>query len=87
MGRTAQGMILLGGVPVQAAGSVLLFQNGSWQPTNQPSAPSARILTAMAWDPLRNVTVLFGGGDPASDRLYADTWEYSAATGWRRVGG
>ena len=87
MGRTTQGMIILGGTPVQAPGSVLLLQNGSWQPANQPNAPSARYLTAIAFDPARNVTVLFGGGDPGSDQLYADTWEYSTGSGWRRVSG
>jgi hypothetical protein len=34
---------------------------------------------------MRKVTVLFGDGDPSSDSLYADTWEYDSAAGWRCI--
>ena len=63
----------------------MLFENGAWRADDQPGNPGARYLPAVAYDPVRKVTVLFGGGDLASDSLLADTWEYSAATGWRRV--
>jgi hypothetical protein len=41
-----------------------------------PGAPSARISHAMAYDPRRGVTVLFGGID-ATGTVKRDTWEYS----------
>ena len=32
-----------------------------------------------------NVSVLYGGGDPSSDRFYSDAREFSAANGWRHI--
>ena len=58
--------------------------NGKWIPSLASGGPGARYLTSMAYDAKRRVTVLFGGGDPASDRLFDDTWELSAR-GWRKV--
>lgn len=85
LGRTPNGFIVIGGFPALANGSVLALNGTSWQTVSQPNAPNARYLTALAFDPVRNVTVLFGGGDPGSDKLYGDTWEYSVGGGWRKV--
>jgi hypothetical protein len=74
-------MILFGGVDPQAP--IMLLDGGAWRSDAQINAPSPRYLAAMAFDPRRNVTVLFGGGDPASDKLFNETWEFSAATGWK----
>jgi hypothetical protein len=84
LGASREGILLIGGmgeVPAMSLGA----RDTSWVATPSASGPSARYLTAMAYDPVRGVTVLFGGGEVASDRLLADTWEYSAAAGWRRV--
>lgn len=85
IGRTSAGFIVLGGFPALSNGSVLSLSGTTWQTVTQPNAPSARYLTAMAYDPVRGVTVLFGGGNPADDRLYADTWQYTPASGWQRA--
>lgn len=85
IGRTPNGFIVIGGFPAQSNGSVLALNGTTWQSVTQANAPNARYLTALAFDPIRNVTVLFGGGDPASDKLLADTWEYSGTGGWKRA--
>jgi hypothetical protein len=85
LGVLSRGVILLGGFPAQPAGSALLLENGAWRADDQPNAPAARYLTAMAFDPTRAVTVLFGGGDPASDQLYDDTWRFDDAAGWTQL--
>jgi hypothetical protein len=83
LGLTATGVILLGGLQANSP-SVQALTNSGWSAAST-TGPGARYLTAMALDAARGVTVLFGGGDPASDRLHGDTWEYSPAAGWRRV--
>jgi hypothetical protein len=85
LGVTAQGVILVGGIPLHTSSRILRFANGEWSVVESAVAPEPRYLTAMAYDPKRAVTVLYGGGDPASDRLFADTWEFSVSTGWRRI--
>jgi hypothetical protein len=84
LGASRDGIILFGGMgdaPAMRLGS----RDSTWVAMPSASGPSARYLTALAYDPVRDVTVLFGGGDVASDQLLADTWEHSARTGWRRV--
>jgi len=53
------------------------------------SGPSARHGHAMAWDPQRNVVVLFGGAGPPGgggpDQMSDETWEWDGT--WHRVGG
>ncbi len=53
----------------------------SWQSISGPS-PSGRFGMAMAYDPVRAKTVLFGGTDGVS--YLSDTWEYDAS-GWRQM--
>lgn len=80
---TSRGIVLIGGFPAQS--SVMRLENGAWQTDNQPGNPGRRYMAATAYDPVRQVTVLYGGGDPSSDQLFAATWEYSASVGWRKV--
>jgi hypothetical protein len=82
LGVSSRGVVLFGGFP---SSPTMMLENGTWRADPQPNTPSARYLTAMAFDPLRKVTVLFGGGDPSSNMLYSDTWEYDATSGWRRM--
>lgn len=82
--RTSTGLIVLGGIPTMN-GAVLALTGTTWQSVSQANAPSARYLPAAAFDPVRNVTVVFGGGDLAGNTLYGDTWEYSVVSGWRRL--
>jgi hypothetical protein len=84
LGVSRDGLLLLGGME-RAPPLLLGPRDTSWVVMASATAPSARYLTAMAYDPARGVTVLFGGGEVGSDRLLADTWEYSSNSGWRRV--
>ena len=84
LGVTADGVILFGGFQTSST-TVARLVNGSWSAMASGSDPGARYLTALVYDPDRQVTVLFGGGDVSSDRLLNDTWEYSTTAGWRRV--
>ena len=82
LGVLSSGVVLMGGFATGSSPAMVL--NGqTWTATD--AGPGARYLSAMAFDPNRNVTVLFGGGDVATDQLYADTWEHSAGGGWRKV--
>jgi hypothetical protein len=83
IGRSPRGVVLVGGFP-QPAPAMLLY-NAAWRVDQQPGAPTNRYLAAMAYDPVRNVTVLFGGGNAADDQLFGDTWEFSEGLGWRLV--
>jgi hypothetical protein len=80
---SADGMLLVGGF-ASDGGPVARLVSGTWSLTTGTD-PGPRYLPALAFDPDRGVTVLNGGGDPASDRLLGDTWEYSSANGWRRI--
>ena len=78
---SASGAIVVGGFD---QGAVVMQLNGqTW--TAAGAGPGARYLSSIAFDPSRNLTVLYGGGNPDNDQLYADTWEFSAGTGWRKV--
>jgi hypothetical protein len=46
----------------------------NWSPSAATSAPAARVFSAMGYDSVRGVTVLFGGGTNANN--LADTWEW-----------
>jgi len=82
-GNPERGVLLLGGF--QPSLAVLRFtETDSWTPLGIQPEPPARYLAAAAPDPTRNVTVLFGGGDPQSSDLHADTWELGATTWTRR---
>lgn len=58
--------------------------NGTdWALQVPATAPSARFGPAMAYDPLRGVTVMFGGSTPTGRA--ADTWEWDGVTWTQRV--
>jgi hypothetical protein len=82
LGMTAEGPILVGGLEGTA---VSRLAGGAWTVSATTATPGSRYLPAIAYDPQRQVTVLFGGGDPATDQLLSDTWEFAVTTGWRRI--
>jgi hypothetical protein len=84
LGQAPDGIVLVGGLQADLP-AVLRLAGTAWGVAGGSSAPATRYLTALAFDPVRNVTVLFGGGDPFSDRLHDDTWEYSTGRGWVRI--
>ncbi len=55
----------------------------SWTQRAVTGGPPARVVMAMAYDPVRAVTVLFGGWT-GTTRL-ADTWEWNGTTWTQRV--
>lgn len=55
------------------------FSGQAWSKRPFRSTPAARRRAAMAWDPVRQETILFGGA--GDDALRSDTWTYST-TGW-----
>ncbi|HEV2450173.1 MAG TPA: PKD domain-containing protein [Thermoplasmata archaeon] len=55
-----------------------------WFNATNRTAPSSRELPAIAYDPLDNVTVLFGGGIGAGDIIYNDTWVFAGGV-WTRI--
>jgi len=81
LGMSASGAIVVGGFD-QGSATVMQLNGQTW--TSAGAGPGPRYLSAIAFDPSRNVTVLYGGGNPANDELYADTWELNAS-GWRKV--
>lgn len=59
------------------------FNGSNWTEVTTSQSPLARDAHVMAYDPNRNVTVLFGGFSPSNHYLN-DTWEYNG-TSWRQV--
>jgi hypothetical protein len=58
-----------------------------WQKMTPTKSPSPRNDTAMAYDPARKVTVLYGGSpDITSSVGVAETWEYDGTTWTQRCG-
>ncbi len=63
--------------PSAAGGSWALLDGG-----NRAASPPARHWAAAAWDPSAGALWLFGGKNAASS-TFSDTWEWTAANGWR----
>lgn len=83
LGMSASGVLLVGGFDDGGSSVVMQLNGQAW--TAAGAGPGARYLSSIAFDPNRNVAVLYGGGNPDNDQLLADTWEFSAGTGWRKV--
>ncbi|HEV2449873.1 MAG TPA: kelch repeat-containing protein, partial [Thermoplasmata archaeon] len=79
----ASGAAGAGGSPARAAHPANLAPG--WNQTAlSGSQPSQRAAAALAYDPVLNTTVLFGGYDP-SDLALGDTWEFNGGT-WTSLG-
>jgi hypothetical protein len=52
---------------------------GTWTLKSSAGGPNPRSYASMAYDPVRNVTVLFGGGNNSGQQ--SDTWEWNG-TNW-----
>lgn len=66
-----------------------VWDANDWTQLTPAALPPARQLAAMAYDPLRDRLVLYGGSTIAADGLTTtalyDTWEFDGTT-WRKVG-
>src|SRR5262245_42191910 len=53
-----------------------------WQQMQPTNVPPARALAHVAYDPLRSVTIMFGGSGPATSlgaSAFGDTWEWNGS--------
>lgn len=64
---------------------ILVRDSNGWSPLTATGAPGARYLPGVAYDERRRVLVVYGGGDPSSSGLFADTWELDAGAWSRRA--
>ena len=74
----------LGGLVVVGTGTTganLVRHGTAWDSLAATGGPRARYLPGVAFDARRRVLVVFGGGDPSSDALFADLWELDGS-GW-----
>jgi hypothetical protein len=53
-----------------------------WSERATPASPSPRFDTSMAYDPARQVVVLFGGRD--NNTSFGDTWQFNGRT-WMKI--
>jgi hypothetical protein len=70
-------IVLFGGYtfpPDTTLGDTWEYDGASWTEIESPVAPSARWSSAMTYDSVRGVVVLFGGS--GSETMMGDTWEY-----------
>ncbi len=83
-----QRMVIFGGYdpdgPVVTLGDTWELEGSSWHEIQPAQSPAARSEAAMAYDPVRGVSVLFGGTSTPGQGGLADTWEYDGA-GWTMV--
>jgi hypothetical protein len=79
--------VLFGGISVpytdDPLGDTWLWNGASWTQSTAIPAPTPRWGSAMAFDPIRNVAVLFGGKD-RQESLLNDTWAWDG-TAWTNV--
>jgi hypothetical protein len=86
-----QQLALFGGLTAQGNFSSQVNEMYTWSGTDWSkvapagSVPAARAFTAMAYDPNRFVTVLYGGSGTGDNSL-GDTWEFSdMTTSWKQL--
>jgi hypothetical protein len=78
--RRLNKMLMLGGM---SAPVTMVRNDTGWSPLAISGEPDARYVPDAAYDTKRDVLVLFGGGPPTGNTLFADTWEFDG-TNWRR---
>lgn len=73
--------VLFGGADALGStvyGDTWLWDGNTWSPTTPANSPSARRMSAMAYDATRQQEVLFGGED-ATNALTGDTWVWDGS--------
>ncbi|HYM40685.1 MAG TPA: kelch repeat-containing protein [Thermoplasmata archaeon] len=57
------------------------YKNRTWTNVTKTTHPPSRVFAAMAYDPVDDKSLLFGGaGGPYGNVMYADTWAYDYST-------
>ena len=75
-------LLMFGGATTAADGSNFTpddswaWTNGQWKQLQTAQAPPGRTFPAMAYDPVRQEVILFGGGSANSDPFRNDTWAW-----------
>ncbi len=87
-----QRMMMIGGhyTPPNGDPSIYLndmlwFDGECWQPYDLPESPIPRSYFSIAYDPIRNVTLLHGGFDNNEDVYLRDSWAWNGLT-WSFAG-
>ena len=60
------------------------WTNHAWKALRTPKSPPGRTFPAMAYDPIRQQVVMFGGGSANSDPFRNDTWTWDGID-WTQV--
>jgi hypothetical protein len=90
-----QRVVIMGGHTNYSGGALLgdtwTWDGTNWSPQTTPAALTARFGAAMAWDPVHQVIVLFGGENDANEAIsgdvyYNDTWTWDG-TSWTQAAG
>jgi hypothetical protein len=76
------GLVVVGGA---SAGEPALVRRDDGWLALEAAGPAPRYLPGLTYDRRRHRLVLFGGGDPSSSALLADTWEFDGAE-WQQRG-
>ncbi len=75
------GVVVVGGA--SSGDPDLVRRDDGWHPLAAPAGPAPRYLPGLTYDRRRHRLVLFGGGDPTTPALFADTWEFDGAA-WQQ---
>lgn len=83
-----QAIVLFGGTTTSMTTTVVLsdtwlFDGAEWHQVSTAVSPPARTQAALAYDPQRGVSVLYGGQDTLGQPL-SDTWEFDGSA-WNPV--
>ena len=62
----------------------LVRHDTAWDPLPAAGGPRARYLPGVAFDARRRRLVVFSGGDPSSDALFDDLWEFDGTRWYQR---
>ncbi len=86
--RSRGQLVLFGGLSTVRGGGLSdetwTFDGAEWQLRQPPVRPAPRYLASMGYDPVRGVTVLFGGRT-AGSQLVAETWEWDGSSWSQRT--
>lgn len=86
-------VVMFGGRTVSSVnfaifGDTWIYQNENWSELHPASAPSSRVAPAMAYDPIRDRIVLFGGSVFGTDgrtlQPIHDHWEFDGSV-WQKI--
>jgi hypothetical protein len=73
-----QNVVLFGGAGAEVYGDTWLWSGSCWQRQGTTMAPTPRSTAAFAFDPARNLLIVYGGRT-LSDTWLADTWAWDGS--------